>query len=110
MLQVWHVNCVIMSSCPEREKRRENFASAMQDAPLITITGFILGTDFNRRGKVIEIAIEANDFKKYIVQRDGRGGELYDKLLSTVTVYGTVIGTDSNDNSIICVTDYTIHK
>ena len=81
----------------------------MRETSLITVTGLILGTDFNRRGEVIEVAIEAEDFKKYIVQHDAVGGQLYDKLLSTVTVNGFIIGADSDNNPIISVKEYTLH-
>ena len=75
---------------------------------LITITGFILATDFSRHGKVMEIALETDDFRQYIVTPNQKGKELYDLLYSKVTVHGFISGEDSQGNLIIKVDEYEI--
>jgi hypothetical protein len=75
---------------------------------LITITGFILATDFSRHGKVMEIALETDDFRQYIVTPNQKGKELYDLLYSEVTVHGFISGEDSQGNLIIKVDEYEI--
>ena len=75
---------------------------------MITMTGFILATDYNRRGKVLEIALESEDFKQYIITSNQKGKELFERLCSKVTVSGCVTGEDVDGNPIFEITDYEI--
>jgi hypothetical protein len=74
----------------------------------VVLTGFILATDFNRRGKVLEVALETEDFQKYIITPNHKGKELFDLLYSKITVYGFITGEDINGDSIIKIDDYEI--
>jgi len=75
----------------------------------ITITGFILPNDFSRRGKVLEVAIETEDFRQYIVTPNPKGKELFDLLYSNVSVHGLISGEDARGNVIIKIKDYKIN-
>jgi hypothetical protein len=78
------------------------------DKNKIAITGFILATDFNRRGKVQEIALETEDFLQYIISLNQKGKELFDLLYSKLTVYGSITGEDVHGNPILKVEDYDV--
>lgn len=75
----------------------------------VTLTGFILATDFNRRGKVMEIVFETEDFQQYTVTETQKGKELFDLLYSKVTVHGYITGKDAYGNQIIKIEDYEIN-
>jgi hypothetical protein len=77
---------------------------------MLTITGSVIGTDFNRRGEVMEVAIEENNFNKYIVLRDIKGSELFEKMFSLVTVNCYIIGNDINNNPVIRIEDYKVNN
>lgn len=76
---------------------------------LVTITGFILATDFSRHGKVMEIVLETEDFQQYIVTATQKGKELFDLLYSKVTAHGFITGKDAYGNQIIKIEDYEIN-
>jgi len=75
----------------------------------VTITGFILATDFNRHGKVLEVAVETDDFKQYIVTTDRKGKELFALLYSRVTIHGIISSEDAHGNAIVKIEDYEIN-
>ena len=76
--------------------------------PLIEITGSILATDVDRRGKVLEVVLETDDFRQYIIDQDPKGKELYNLLYSSVIVRGSVIGKDEHGKQILKVDSYEI--
>ena len=69
----------------------------------------LLGTDFGRNGKVLELAIETEEFEQYIISLNKKGKELLDLLYANVTVQGIVLGIDSEGNEIIQVNEYSIN-
>ena len=75
----------------------------------VTITGFILATDFNRHGKVVEVAVETDDFNQYIVTTDRKGKELFGLLYSRVTIHGIVSSEDAHGNAIVTIEDYEVN-
>jgi hypothetical protein len=72
------------------------------------MTGFILATDYDRRGKVLEIALESEEFKQYIITPNQKGKELFGRLYSKVTVSGCITGEDVDGNPILEITDYEV--
>ena len=74
----------------------------------VEITGSILATDVDRRGKVLEVVLETDDFQQYIIERDFRGRELYNLLYSNVVVHGSLIGEDEHGKQIIKVGSYDV--
>lgn len=75
----------------------------------VTITGYILATDFTRRGKVLEISLETEDFQQYVITPNHKGKELFDLLYSKVTVHGVILGKDVHGNKIIKIDGYKIN-
>lgn len=74
----------------------------------IEITGVILATDVDRHGQIQEIALETEDFQKYIIQPNTKGKTLIEKILNRVTILGMVTGRDEDGNSIVQVQDYKV--
>lgn len=75
----------------------------------IKITGFILATEFSRNGKVMEIALETDDFQQYIIMANHKGKELFDLIYCNVTVRGVLTGKDAHENKIIKIENYKIN-
>lgn len=75
----------------------------------VTITGYILATDFTRRGKVSEISLETEDFQQYIITPNQKCKDLFDLLYSKVTVHGVISGEDVHGNKIIKIDEYKIN-
>jgi hypothetical protein len=74
----------------------------------IEITGVILATDIDRHGQIQEIALETEDFQKYIIQPNTKGKMLIEKILNRVTIRGMITGRDEDGNSLIQVQDYEV--
>jgi len=75
----------------------------------VTITGYILATDFTRRGRVSEVSLETEDFQQYIITPNQKGRDLFDLLYSKVTVHGVISGEDVHGNKIIKINEYKIN-
>ena len=76
----------------------------------VTITGYILATDFTRRGRVSEIRLETEDFQHYIISPNHKGKKLFDLLYSKVTVEGLISGEDVHGNQILNIVKYKINE
>ena len=74
-----------------------------------TVTGMLLGRDFTRNGKLIELALETEDFDQYIISQDHKGKELFSLLYANVTVKGKALGIDPEGNVILQVNEYVIN-
>ena len=74
----------------------------------IEITGVILATDVDRHGQILEIALETEDFQKYIIQPSTKGKTLIEKILNRVVIRGMVTGRDEDGNSLVQVQDYEV--
>jgi hypothetical protein len=74
----------------------------------IEITGVILATDFDRHGQIQEIALETEDFQKYIIQPNPKGKTLIEKILNRVVIRGMITGRDEDGNSVVQVQDYEV--
>ena len=75
----------------------------------VSITGWIIGVDFSRDGRVIDIAIETEDFDQYGVVKDKKSEKLFNHLLANVTVKG--VWSDISENGIpsISVNEFEVH-
>ena len=73
-----------------------------------TITGYILATDFDRHGKIIEISIETDDFIQYRILTNRKSRELMNHILSKVIIHGYQVGEDLQGKSILDVDHYEI--
>lgn len=69
----------------------------------VQVSGSIIGSDFNRHGKVIEIMIETVDYEQYIILNDERSRALFDCLFEFVTIDGKLIGENESGLRIIKV-------
>ena len=58
----------------------------------ITLSGTIIATDIDRRGKAVEIALETEDFQQYVIENNGKGGDLFEFIFDDVSITGTLIG------------------
>jgi hypothetical protein len=74
----------------------------------VEITGVILATDVDRHGQILEIALETEDFQKYIIQPSMKGKTLIEKILNRVVIRGMVTGRDEDGNSVVQVQDYEV--
>ncbi len=74
----------------------------------IVINGFIASMEKDKRGNVLQVAIEADDFTRYIIANDLFGLELFEHLNERVSVKGVITGEDLNDNKIITVKEYEV--
>ena len=75
---------------------------------LFEITGVILATDFDRHGQILEIALETDDFQKYIIHPDIKGKSLIENILNRVFIQGVILGRNEEGNSILQVRNYEI--
>lgn len=74
----------------------------------ITITGIIVSSDFDKRGNVIEVAIETETFGRYIVADNNKGQELLNLIDKEVRAIGSISGEDIYGNSIIVISKYDL--
>lgn len=74
----------------------------------IEITGVILATDFDRHGQILEIALETDDFQKYIIHPDIKGKSLIENILNRVIIQGVISGRNEEGNYILQVRNYEI--
>ena len=74
----------------------------------IEITGVILATDFDRHGQILEIALETDDFQKYIIHPDVKGKSLIENVLNRVVIRGVISGRNEEGNSILQVRNFEI--
>jgi hypothetical protein len=74
----------------------------------ITLTGYILATDFNRHGKVTEIVVETEDFQQYLVDNSPKSKKLIDYVYEEVFIKGLITGKDIQGKPILQVKEFKI--
>ena len=76
----------------------------------IKITGYVTSTDRDKRGNVVQVAIETEDFEKYIVAENKVGRKLFDFINKKVKVNGFIAGQYLNGREIIFINNYEVTK
>jgi hypothetical protein len=74
----------------------------------VQIKGYILSTDFNRHGKVLDITLETDDFQQYAIAHNRKGKELFDCVLKEVIVTGELETKETVTYPMIAVQKYEI--
>ena len=74
----------------------------------IEIHGYIIATERDRHGNPTEIAVETEDFKKFIVKQDGKGDALCNLLSEEVSIQGEITGNNIQGTPIIEVSQYEV--
>lgn len=75
-----------------------------------SIIGYVTSTSWDKRGNILEICIETEDFQKYPVIPEGKGRELFDFIDVKIQIWGDVKGEDIHGNKVIAITGYEVIK
>jgi hypothetical protein len=72
----------------------------------VTITGFIIPNEWDKRGNVVVPAIVTDDFEKYIIADNAIARELIKLIDEEVKVDGTIKGEDVAGNHVLKIFKY----
>ena len=73
----------------------------------VQIQGYVLSTDFDRHGKILDITLETEDFQQYGIVHNTKGKELFNYILKQVIVKG-ILETKEDAHPIISIQEYEI--
>ena len=74
----------------------------------IEVIGTILASDFDRRGKALEIIIETGDFKQYGIVSNSKSQELFHLIFTNVLIQGSIIGENEQGQQMLKVRKFEI--
>jgi hypothetical protein len=75
---------------------------------LSIIKGVVIPMDWDDQGNVVRIAISSHDEKEYMVEREGKGGELLAFIRKEVEVGGEI--READHKKVIRVKTYQVKK
>ena len=71
-------------------------------------TGYIMSAEKDKRGNTIQVALETDNFDRFIIAENKVSRELNDFLFKKVKVKGYISGEQLNGNEIFFITHYKI--
>ena len=71
----------------------------------IEIRGVVIPAQWDRRGNIIQVAVQTDSFEKYLVEGQ-KDAELMKRVDQTLSIRGKIIGEDVVGQKIILVSDY----
>lgn len=81
-----------------------------EDRNQVKITGYVTSTDWDKRGNVVQVTIETEDFERYVVAENKIGRELIDFINVKVKVNGFIAGQYLDGSDVIFIKNYEIIK
>lgn len=72
------------------------------------INGFVLVSDYDRRGNIVELMIETDYFDKYIIAPDDMGRQLWTSLNRKMRLNGVVTGENLRGRKVFRVESYEL--
>ncbi len=76
----------------------------------IKITGYVTSTDRDKRGNVVQVSIETEDFVRYVIAENQVGRKLFDFINKKVKVNGFIGGQNLDGREIIFINNYEVIK
>jgi hypothetical protein len=80
----------------------------IKNARPLAICGTVLPNERDKSGNIVQVCIETENFKRYIVADDSIGRELLNCLNSKVKVIGLIAGEYFDSSEIVFVTKYQV--
>ena len=74
----------------------------------VKVVGYITSSDWDKRGNVVEVTLETEDFEKYVIADSEKGVELINFIDENIKAYGQITGEDIYGNKILVVSKYEI--
>lgn len=71
-------------------------------------TGYIMAVEKDKRGNTLQVALETDNFDRFIIGGNKMGRELINYIFKKVKVKGHIAGEQFNGNEIFFVTHYKI--
>ena len=71
----------------------------------IEIRGVVIPAQWDRRGNIIQVAVQTDSFEKYLIEGE-KDAELMKRVDQTLHIRGKIIGEDVVGQKIILVSDY----
>ncbi|MBC8180096.1 hypothetical protein H8E88_03130 [candidate division KSB1 bacterium] len=76
----------------------------------VKITGYVTSTDRDKQGNVVQVAIETEDFVRYVIAENQVARKLFDFINKKVKVNGFISGQYLDGREIIFINNYEVIK
>lgn len=74
----------------------------------IRLNGIVMASEYNRRGRTVEVSILTDDLRQYTVITDGTGRQLFQLCMKHIEAEAVIVGRGTCGEEIVRINSYSI--